>query len=225
MKNLWIIANFKSHKTIAEALEWVSVVGPKLERRDNLAVVVCPPFVDLEEVKKAVMVGNYPMMVGAQDLSPFPEGAYTGEEAAKILKDVVELSILGHSERRKNFGETDEVVAQKVGQAIENNIIPLVCVQDQATPVPEGVKVVAYEPIFAIGTGNPDTPFNANAVAEAIKQRVGSEMEVLYGGSVNEENCKAFLEQEAISGCLIATASLDPQQFLRIMEVVYQQSR
>lgn len=223
-KNIWIIANWKSNKNLAEALEWVSVVGPKLEMRENVKVVVCPPFVDLEEVKKAVMVGNYPMMVGAQDLSPFPEGAYTGEEAAKILKDFVDLTILGHSERRQNFGETDAMVAEKVEQAKENNIISLVCVQDKNMPVPEGCKLVAYEPIFAIGTGNPDTPVNANEVAGALKSKYEN-LEVLYGGSVTEENIKAFLEQENISGSLIGGASLDGEQFLKIIEVVYGQSR
>ena len=96
-KNLWIIANWKSNKTISEALQWIDYVGPRLERRESIKVVVCPPFTDVEEVKKAVMVGGYPLIVGVQDLSPFEEGAYTGEEAAGIMKDFIELAILGHS--------------------------------------------------------------------------------------------------------------------------------
>ena len=101
------------------------MVGPKLPRKDNLPagrqglkVVVCPTFSVIEEVKKAIQVGNFPLMVGSQDLSPFDEGAYTGEEAAAILNDLVELSILGHSERRQNFGESDEMVERKTAQAI-----------------------------------------------------------------------------------------------------------
>src|SRR5438132_1254778 len=124
-KQIWIIGNWKSNKNIAEALDWVSKVGPQIPNNEDLKVVVCPTFTCLEEVKKAVTIGNFPLMVGSQDLSPFAEGAYTGEEAGRILKDVVELSILGHSERRNNFGETDEMVANKVKQALDNNIIPL----------------------------------------------------------------------------------------------------
>lgn len=214
------MANFKSNKSLSEVLDWISVVGPQLQKREDIKVVVCPSFVDLEETKKAVLVGNYPLMVGSQDLSPFPEGAYTGEEAATQLKELVDLAILGHSERRKNFGESDEMVAEKVLQAQKVEIIPLLCVQDENTPIPEGVDLVAYEPIFAIGTGTPDTPANANEVAKKLKER-RENLTVLYGGSVNEENIKAFLQQENIFGCLIATASLDPQQFLKVMEVVY----
>jgi triosephosphate isomerase (TIM) len=220
MKNIWIIANWKSNKTISEALDWIGKVGPKIERRENIKIVVCPSFIDIEEVKKAVLVGNFPLMVGSQDLSPFDEGAYTGEEAARILKDVVELSILGHSERRQNFGETDESVAQKVKQAIEHNIIPLVCVQSKDTPVPVGVKLVAFEPISAIGTGKPDSPQDAQEVASELKRKHGEEIEILYGGSVTEENVNHFLNEDDISGVLVGSGSLDPEEFLKLIEVI-----
>ena len=218
-KNLWIIANWKSNKNIAEALEWVSIVGPKLSKNENLKVVVCPVFSCIEEVKKAVLVGNFPLMVGSQDLSPFGEGAYTGEESAGILNGLVELSILGHSERRQNFSETDQMVSEKVIQAKNANIIPLVCVQGADTPVPEGCNLLAYEPTFAIGSGNPDTPENANMVAGALKDKYG-QIEVLYGGSVNSENCRKFLEQENINGLLIGKASLEAEEFVKIIDQV-----
>lgn len=221
MKDLWVVANWKSNKGIKEALEWVDFVGPKLERRPNLKVVVCPVFTDIEEVKKAVLVGNYPLLVGAQDLSPFEDGPYTGEEPAKILSELVDLVILGHSERRANFGETDETVAQKVKQANEHRIVPLVCVQDEKTPVPEDVKLIAYEPIFAIGTGNPDSAENAANVARDLKIKYSAEMAVLYGGSVTGENAKPFMQQEEISGLLIGKSSLDPESFLKIIDVAY----
>lgn len=222
MKSLWIIANWKSNQTIAEALDWISFVGPKIERRPNLKVVVCPTFSAIEEVKKAVMVGNFPLMVGAQDLSPYPEGAYTGEEAASILKQFVDLAIIGHSERRQNFGETDETVAQKVKQALDHDIIPLVCVQGKQTPVPEGVRLIAYEPIFAIGTGSPDTPQNASAIAEFFMENyTPGGLEVLYGGSVTFENVKGFVQQESMSGVLVGGASQSGEEFLKIIEATY----
>lgn len=217
----WIIANWKSNKTISEALAWIDDVGPKLLRRENLKVVVCPPFTDIEEVKKAVLVGNYPILVGAQDISPYDDGPYTGEESARILSEIVDLVILGHSERRQGFGETDQMVAEKAIKAKQFNITPLVCVQNESIPLPEGVKLVAYEPIFAVGTSNPDTPDNAGKVASILKAKSQEDVLVLYGGSVNSENAKAFLQQENLSGLLIGEASLDPEEFLKIVEIAH----
>lgn len=219
-KKIWIIANWKSNKNIAEALDWVAKVGPEIPRVDQLKVVVCPTFSALSEVKKAVVVGNYPLLLGVQDLSPFGTGAYTGEESAQLLSPLIGLAILGHSERRQNFSETDETVAKKVTQAKSNSIIPLVCVQGPDTPVPEGCKLAAFEPVWAIGTGNPDTPENANQVAGVLKEKYGQDLEVLYGGSVTSENVKSFIAQKNISGVLVGKASLDPQEFLKICRIV-----
>ncbi|MEK7616605.1 MAG: triose-phosphate isomerase [Patescibacteria group bacterium] len=224
-KNLWIIANWKSNKTIQEALDWISKVGPVIPKRDNLKVVVCPTFSSLSEVKKVITVGGFPLMVGSQDISPFEAGAYTGEESALLLQDLISLSIIGHSERRQNFGETDEMIAKKVNQAITNNIIPLVCVQDENTTVPEGCKLIAYEPIWAIstglnntpGVGRADTPEDANKVARTFKEKY-PEIEVIYGGSVNSSNAKSFIEQENISGVLPGHASLDVDEFIKIVK-------
>ncbi len=218
MKNIWIIANWKSNKTISEALDWISKVGSVIPKEDNLKVVVCPPFSCLSEVKKAVMVGNFPLIVGCQNLSPFDVGAYTGEEPASLLKELVSFVILGHSERRQNFGETDEMIDKKVDQALDYNITPLVCVQSAGTAIPPDCKLVAYEPVWAIGTGKPDTPENANQVAEKLKQSYGEQLEVIYGGSVTAQNVKAFIMQENISGVLPGKASLNPQDFINIIQ-------
>lgn len=219
-KTIWIVANWKSNKTISEALEWISEVGPQVPRQENLKVVVCPVFDAISEVKKAIAVGNFPLLVGAQDLSPFGIGAYTGEEPAESLKGLAEIVILGHSERRQNFGETDEMIAKKTAQALVNNITPLVCVQSNDIPVPDGCKLVAYEPIWAIGTGNPDTPENDNQVAGSLKVKYGQDLEVLCGGSVNSENIKSFVTQANISGALIGGASLDAEEFVKICQAV-----
>ncbi len=231
MKNVWIIANWKSNKTIADALDWVSEVGPQIPKRDGLKVVVCPTFSVISEVKKAITVGNFPILVGAQDLSPFGVGAYTGEESAGLLNGLIDLAILGHSERKKNFGETDEMVAEKTQQALGNNIIPLVCIQSKEIPVPKGCQMITYEPSWAISTwltnspeaGKADTPENANQIAGFLKQKYGSELIVLYGGSVTASNVKGFITQEHINGVLVGNASLDPQEFVKICQLALEQ--
>lgn len=217
--NLWIIANWKSNKSIAEALDWVSKVGPQIPKKDNLKAVVCPTFSALSEVKKAITVGNFPLLIGSQDLSPYDMGAYTGEESVSLLKNLINLAILGHSERRQYFGEDDGMVTKKVKQALQNNIIPLVCVQGVDTLVPPDCHLVAYEPIFAIGSGNPDTPENANRMAGKLKEKYGEDLEVLYGGSVTFANVKEFVNQQHIGGVLVGHASLDPEEFIKIVRV------
>ncbi|MBI2315233.1 triosephosphate isomerase [Candidatus Daviesbacteria bacterium] len=213
---MWIIANWKSNKTIAEALDWLAQAGPKIPKNPNLTVVVCPCFSALSEVKKAIIVGNFPLLVGAQDLSPFGMGAYTGEEPAQILRELITHAILGHSERRQNFGETDEIISQKAAQAKANNITPLICVQGTDILIPQDCELVAFEPISAIGTGNPDTPENANEVAKTLKEKNGQDIQVLYGGSVTADNVQSFLTQSFLSGVMIGKASLDVQEFIKI---------
>lgn len=225
-KNIWIIANWKSNKTIAEALDWVSKVGPQIPQDTFLKVVVCPTFSVLSEVKKAVTVGNFPILVGSQDLSAFGVGAYTGEQSAALLKDLISLSILGHSERRKNFGENDETVAKKFEQAVDNNIIPLVCVQDENAQIPAGCDMIAYEPIWAIstgltntpGVGKADNPSDANKIAKIYKQKYGPQLQVIYGGSVDSKNIKGFTGEENIDGVLMGNASLDADEFTYVIK-------
>lgn len=218
MKTIWIIANWKSNKTIAEALDWIAQAGPQIPKNDRLKAVVCPSFSALSEVKKAISVGSYAISVGTQDLSPFSKGAYTGEEPAVLLSQLISLAILGHSERRQNFKETDDQVAHKTVQALQNNITPLVCVQNQDTPVPDNCKLVAYEPIFAIGTGNADTAENADEVAEILKDKHPG-IEVLYGGSVTAENVRSFIAKPNISGILLGKASLSAEEFVKICKI------
>lgn len=223
MKTIWIIGNWKSNKTIQEALDWVGVVGPRLEEKGNVKVVVCPPMVAVEKVAHAIKVGNYPILVGVQNISPFDSGAFTGEVSAALIKDFVALAILGHSERKKNFHETDEDVSKKAKQALDNGIIPFVCLQNENTLVPEGCKLVAYEPPNAISTSGPgakaDSPDNAASAAKSLKNTYGEDLEVVYGGSVNAENAKLYLEKEEISGVLPGAASLDPEEFIKIVEI------
>ncbi len=216
--NKWIVANWKSNKTLQESLEWLDVVGKALLSKNlgEVKVVVCPTTVALGEMKHEIQVNNYPILLGAQNISPFGIGAYTGELPAELLKGIVDLTLVGHSERRQHFGETDEQVAEKVQLAQEAGLQTIVCVQGAETAIPEGSTVVAYEPVFAIGTGTPDTPDNANQVIGQIKQKFSGP--VLYGGSVKAENVQSFLNQDQIDGLLIGGASLDPTQFITIIE-------
>lgn len=216
MKKLWIIANWKANKTIAESLDWINQVGPQLNNREDLQVVVCPRFSALAELSKEIQTNNFPIILGSQDLSPFGSGSFTGEEPAELIKELVSMAIIGHSERRKEFGETDEMVAEKLKQANSFGINPVLCIQDSSTPIPTGVKIIAYEPIFAIGTGTPDTPENAQKIAEKVK--LGSpHLSILYGGSVTSENCESFVNRKDIAGLLIGKASLDAEEFLKII--------
>lgn len=216
MKKIWIIANFKSNLSLQQSVEWVENVGSKLERNENIVVGVCPRAAVLSEVAKTVKVGGYPLLVGSQNVSPFDVGAYTGEDPASLLKELAAFSLIGHSERRNNLAETDQMVADKVKLVKQAEMTPLVCVQDAQTPIPSGCSLVAYEPVFAIGTGTPDTPENANKVAKQLREMHG-DVDILYGGSVKKENCAQFVREEFISGLLIGKASLDPAEFIAIV--------
>lgn len=216
-KKIWIIANWKSNLSLSESLEWINKVGPQLNKREDLQVVVCPRFSALAELHQEIKTNNYPIVLGSQDLSPFGIGSFTGEEPAELLKELVSMSIVGHSERREKFAETDGMIAEKIKQAQESGIEPILCIQNSETPIPEGVKIAAYEPVFAIGTGTPDTPENAQKVASQIKS-IAPDINILYGGSVTSENCESFVEQEEICGLLIGKASLDASEFLKIIQ-------
>ena len=215
-KKIWIVANWKSNLNLSESLEWVNIVGPELNKREDLQVVVCPRNSVLSELHQEIQANNYPILLGSQNLSPFATGSFTGEEPAELLKELVSMSIMGHSERRDKFAETDEMIAEKFKQATESGIESILCVQNTETPIPEGVKIAAYEPVFAIGTGTPDTPENADSVAKDIKSR-NPDLAILYGGSVNSENCESFIDKENISGLLIGKSSLNAEEFLKIV--------
>lgn len=217
VKKLWIVANWKSNLGLSESLEWINTVGPKLNKREDLQVVVCPRFSTLAELHQEIQANNYPIILGSQNLSPFEVGSFTGEEPASLLKELVTMTIIGHSERRDKFAETDEMVSEKIKQAKAAGIEPILCVQNAETPIPEGVSIVAYEPVFAIGTGTPDTPQNANSVAAQIHSS-HPDVIILYGGSVTSENCETFIDEENISGLLIGKASLNAEEFLKIVQ-------
>ncbi len=219
MNKLFIVANLKSNQNEIEAKNWleefkkIKDLGQFLDEKE---VIICPSFTLLSLFSRFFKENNLPIKVGAQDVSPFSEGAYTGEVNASQVKEFGDYVIIGHSERRSNFKESDDMLLNKVKTSLEQALIPIYCVQDKDILVPEGVSILAYEPTFAIGSGNPDTPENADDVARFIKTK--GNYQVLYGGSVTPKNVKSFTDKENLSGVLVGGATLDPNEFIKIIQ-------
>lgn len=220
MKNLFIAGNWKSNKTVTESLAWIETQALVSEVTSDqwkfLTVVILPPFTALESFKEQIRKRSLPFVIGAQDISPFPDGPYTGQVSGRMLTELVEWVIIGHSERRKYFNETEKILEAKVSEAKKSGLKIIYCVPDDKTPVPQGVDVVAYEPVWAIGTGKTDTPENANAVITSIKTKTKVQT-VIYGGSVTQDNVATFVAASSIDGVLPGGASLDPQKFTSLV--------
>ena len=225
MEKTLIVANWKENKTVQEASKWLEGFSSSINNKQLAInnVVICPSFVVLPTMARELSKLEN-IKLGAQDVSKFEEGQYTGEVSAKMLKDFVDYVIVGHSERRKYFGETDGDVNRKIEQCLKHNLMPVVCVsttQELSSLSSELSSdhdlLVAYEPLFAVGTGTPDTPKNANDFALKVKTEVGRDVRVLYGGSVSAENVRSFVSQSDISGVLVGQASLEAEEFARII--------
>lgn len=216
-----LVANWKSNKTIEDTEKWLHDFSDGLnEEKISLGgkkIIIASSFTSLEHAHYCAKNLKIPVEFAAQDISPFTEGAYTGEVNGKQIKELANYVIIGHSERRRYFGETDEMLKKKVSMAFHFGLTPIFCIQNENTPVPQGVKIVAYEPPSAIGTGNPDTPENANNVANKVKDTYDI-THVLYGGSVTGQNVAGFIQMPNIDGVLVGGASLDPHRFLEIVK-------
>jgi triosephosphate isomerase (TIM) len=219
MKKLFIVANWKSNKTRLEAREWLQqFVKKDFVVPDAKEVIICPPYHLLFFIKDYLLEHIAEIQIGAQDVSPYAAGAYTGEVHAAQLEESAAYAIIGHSERRKYFSETDEMLLAKTTMAVASEVTPVYCVQGKETPIPDAVTIVAYEPVAAIGTGHADTPEDAQAVANDIKQNHPQVTAVLYGGSVTPENVNSFTSLPDIDGVLVGGASLDAEKFMQIIE-------
>lgn len=217
-----VVANLKANKTWEDLVGWLDLVGPKAQKFTG-TVVFCPATPFIGSAFQKIQAASWRIKLGIQDISRFDQGPYTGEVAATQVKNLCAYAIVGHSERRQLLGENANIVQLKFQKAKEAGLTAIFCVSAESDQIPDGVEVVAYEPIAAIGTGNPDTPQNAAAFAEKLKARLAARQAkgnyaVLYGGSVTGENVARFLKKGIIDGVLVGTASLDPVTFIDIIE-------
>lgn len=218
MKKLFIIGNWKSNKTVLETREWVEkMTASNLQIGEGKEVVVCSSYPSLSLLKHLITKENLPIHIGAQDISPFGPGAYTGEVNASQIKEFATYTIIGHSERRKYFKEDDELLGKKVQIALAAGLTPVFCVDSEKTLLPQGVALVAYEPLFAIGSGQADTPEDAEKVAAAIKAKNPNIKAVIYGGSVTAENVQTFTAMPSVDGVLPGGVSLDAEKFTQLI--------
>ena len=240
-----VAANWKMHKSVAETRDFCAQIVPRAGEVEGVELFVCPPFTSLAVAVEACR--ESPVRIAAQNMHFAPEGAYTGEVSAAMLKELgVDGVIVGHSERRRDFGETDESVARKLPAALEAGLVPILCVGETAEErdadetervlrgqveadlgeVDEGRLrdvVIAYEPVWAIGTGRNATADQAAEAIDfirsivAVRDREASEaLRILYGGSVKLENSAELLGRGEVDGALVGGASLDPDDFLAI---------
>ena len=246
MRKPIIAGNWKMYKTPSEAVSLIEELKP-LVKDAQAEVVVCPPFICLPAAKEALKGSN--IKLGAQNMHWEEQGAFTGEVAPGMLKEVgVEYVIIGHSERRQYFSETDDMVNKKVLSAVSHQLIPIICVGETLEQREEGVTekvvdtqtraalkgltsdvadriVIAYEPVWAIGTGRTASSDDANEVIGYIRKVVesilgsqaASRVRILYGGSVKPDNAAELMHMPEIDGGLVGGASLKAQDFSKIV--------
>jgi triosephosphate isomerase len=249
MRKTIIAGNWKMYKTIGEAIELANGLKRALFKLNaqEIDIVICPAFTVLAEVAEVILDSN--IQLGAQDVHWEDEGAFTGEVAAPMLKDIgCKFVIIGHSERRQYFGETNETVNQKIKAVLKHNLTPIVCVGETLTErekgktfkvlddqVHNGLKdisdadilkvVIAYEPVWAIGTGKTATAQQAQEAQIYIRDLLGkmynrdiaNAIRIQYGGSVKPENITELMQQPDVDGALVGGASLGVETFAEIV--------
>ena len=248
MRRPIIAGNWKMNKTVKEAIELVGGLKNQLKDFRDVDIVICPPFTGLAEVAKIIKGTN--IQLGAQDLHQEDSGAYTGEISPVMLKELgCRYVIIGHSERRLYFGETNESVNQKAKAALKHNLVPIVCVGERLQQrekgetfevikdhVQNGLKdisleeikrvVIAYEPVWAIGTGITATPeqaqeahsFIRNLLKQTYNEEVATLVPIQYGGSVKPDNIKDLMAKGDVDGALVGGASLELDSFVKIVK-------
>jgi triosephosphate isomerase (TIM) len=224
MKQRFLIGNWKCYKSSTDAVSWFDAFAAHYTPIDGLSVIVAPPVILLESLASYINKMNLKnVFLAAQDISPFPKGAYTGAVAADMVRGLVDYVIIGHSERRRYFHETTQDILNKVNETEDADLIPILCV-DQ----PEELKsfktlqdcdcaemIVAYAPVDAL---NFRIPASLKEVGEAAEQivKIGPARSVVYGGAVDKDNTRQYLDVSDISGLFVGSASLDAKVFVDI---------
>ena len=248
MRRVIIAGNWKMHKTVIESIELVNLLKRSVVDINDVEIVVCPPFTSLSDVREIIMDTN--IKLGAQDCYWEKEGAFTGEVSCSMLKSAgCEYVIIGHSERRQFFGETNETVNKKAKAALKEGLKPIVCVgekladrqsgktfdvvKDHVTNSLSGLTredmlkvVIAYEPVWAIGTGVNATKEQAEEVHKYIRgllremydEEIANSVRIQYGGSVKPENIRGLIAEEDVDGALVGGASLKADSFAQIIK-------
>lgn len=223
MKKTLIAVNWKSNKTKSEAKEWIEEVS-LADLPEGLDIIIFPPFTLLDILSGYIKVNSLPFKLGAQNLSPFASGAYTGEISSLQIKEFADYVLIGHSERRTNFEESNELVKKKIDQALNGNLTPIVCLStlEQSQGLTSEKIIFAYEPPTAISTNGPgveaENPKNVSVFAEKLKERIRSR--IMYGGSVDPSNIKSYTSLENISGVLVGGQSLEAESFIKLINNV-----
>jgi triosephosphate isomerase len=248
MKKTLIAGNWKMYKTPSESIDFVEKLIKNLKNYEDRDILICPPFTSLYPVSQ--IIKNSSVKLGAQNVYFENEGAFTGEISPIMLKDIgVEYVICGHSERRNIFGETDEIINKKVKKVTENGMRPILCVGEKLEEREKGQTfevvenqirnclsnfkdieklVIAYEPVWAIGTGKTALPQQAEEVHIFIRELIGKmynneiaeNLIILYGGSVKPENIDQLMKEKDIDGVLVGGACLNIDSFLRIIDYI-----
>jgi len=215
-----IVANWKSNKTAAEAVDFFTYFSEGLHNisTEHTEIVICPSFSLLPSCAEYIAKHNLPLYLGAQNISEFGKGAYTGEVAGFQIKEYAEYVIIGHSERRRYLNETKERIENKLREAKQAGLTPILCIQDENDFIQKDVAIIAYEPPSAIstfGVGKPDNPENVARVISMLRQKTTARL--LYGGSVDNQNVNSYTNIEHLAGFLVGGASLDPHSFLKLL--------
>ncbi len=238
-----IAANWKMNTTVDEANNIVKAMVVELEEIKNVQKVICPPFISLDSISR--LLKGTSIKLGAQNMYFERKGAYTGEVSPLMLKNLCQYVILGHSERRMYFGETNEIINRKLSAALENGLSTIFCIGERLDENEKGITreivhkqliegligikyneaiIIAYEPVWAIGTGKAATGKQANDTIAFIRETIGKiwngaaagAIRILYGGSVTADNIAEFIAEPDIDGGLVGGASLKPQEFISI---------
>lgn len=227
----YLIANWKSNLNNTQSITWLEEIeklNPAISL--DLKTIICLPFTDIPEFNRHLNLSKTPFCVGAQTVSQFSAGKHTGEITAEMLSELVSYCLVGHSERRNQFGETSRVVAKQSAQLLKYNITPIVCLDSPY--VDEQIKTLlalgvslsnclfVYEPLAAIGSGRPESPKEAAKIISKINLLTGNANSTFYGGSISPQNVRFFIDQPSINGVLVGNNSLRPAVFSELINLL-----